>query len=84
MNNLDLKLQRLELLEQINEKTIDHNGLKDRMLDYGIFFVGGEVFERQRVGSNHMPQSVEKQIGALAAIKAELHLVQVGGRDASH
>ena len=38
----------------------------------------GESFKRQRVSSNHMAQSIDKQIGTLPAIKAESHLVQVG------
>src|SRR5271166_5265272 len=42
------------------------------------FLSGGKFLECQGVGSNHMTQSVNKQIGILPAIKAERHFVKVG------
>src|ERR1035441_8159816 len=34
--------------------------------------------ECERVGCNHMPQRIEKQIGAVAAVKSKRHFVQIG------
>jgi hypothetical protein len=46
---------------------------------YGCFsYLRCQSLERQRVGSNHMTQSVNEQIGSLPAVKTELHFVQVG------
>src|ERR1035438_3406582 len=39
---------------------------------------GCQLFKCQRVSGNHMAQGVEEQIGAVTAVKAERHLIQVG------
>ena len=42
------------------------------------FFIGCEVLEGKGRSCDHVAQSVQKQIGTLAAIESKLHFLQVG------
>ena len=42
--------------------------------------LSSKPLESQWVGSNHMTQSIEEQIGTLATVKTELHFIQVCGK----
>src|SRR5271169_487011 len=46
--------------------------------DCEAFHLCCQPLKRQRIGSNHMPQGVNKQVGTLPAVEAEGHFVQVG------